>query len=84
MSKTATVQAQQKWEYTVLTRATETYLLADLGEIGLKGWELVSITHGKDRKGDVAWTGFLKRPFLGQRAAEVASGSGATDTVINE
>ncbi len=78
MTKTATIQAQQKWEYMELTRRTETYLLSELQEVGLQGWELVSVVQGKDRKGETAWTGFLKRPHIGHHPP---SGGSATDTV---
>ena len=65
MTKTATVHAQQKWEYMELTRRTETFLLNDLNDEGQHGWEMIAVTHGKDRKGDDTWTAFLKRPYVG-------------------
>ena len=49
--KTATIHAQQKWEYQCLTRKSETYL--------------ASVIFGKDTKGSEAWIAFLKRPFVG-------------------
>jgi hypothetical protein len=64
MSKTATIQAQQKWEYVELTRKTEAYLIEEINEIGQQGWELVSVFNGKDRKGDTVWIAFLKRPYV--------------------
>ena len=64
MTKTPTIHAQQKWEYMEATRKTERYLLNDLNDIGQNGWELVSISHGKSRSGEDAWTAFLKRPFV--------------------
>ena len=64
MTKTATVHAQQKWEYCEVTRKTEGFLLDDLNQAGQHGWELVAIAHGKNRTGDDAWTAFLKRPFV--------------------
>ena len=64
MSKTATIQAQQKWEYIELTRKTEAYLIEEINEIGQQGWELVSVFNGKDRKGDTVWIAFLKRPYV--------------------
>lgn len=66
MNKIATLHAQQMWEYMEITRKTETYLTGELNDVGQQGWELVSITHGKDRKGETAWTAFLKRPFIPQ------------------
>lgn len=69
MSKTATVHAQQKWEYMELTRKTEAFLINDLNELGQSGWELVSISNHKAIKsglGEAAcWTAFLKRPHAG-------------------
>jgi len=63
--KTATIQAQQKWEYQCLTRKSETYLNKELNELGQQGWELASVIFGKDTKGSEAWIAFLKRPFVG-------------------
>ena len=63
MSKTTTVHAQQKWEYVELTRKSAPYLVKELNEYGQKGWELVTMTQALDRKGEVAWTAVLKRPF---------------------
>ena len=68
MSKTVTVQAQQKWEFCISTRKTETALLADLNPMGQEGWELVSVEYYKDAKGTMSWTAFLKRPSSGQAA----------------
>jgi len=62
MTKTATVHAQQRWEYLELTRKTAAYLVKELNDIGQQGWELVTVTHAKDRKGELGWTAILKRP----------------------
>jgi hypothetical protein len=62
VTKMATVHAQQRWEYCTETRRTDSALLTALGERGQQGWELANVVHYKDAKGDVAWTGFLKRP----------------------
>jgi hypothetical protein len=72
VTKTATIHAQQKWEYLELTRKTETYLCDELNDLGKQGWELVTTSHGKDRKGEWAWTAFLKRPYV--------PGTGGTET----
>jgi hypothetical protein len=64
MTQTATVHAQQRWEYMEVTAKSEGYLIKDLNESGQQGWELISIIHGKDRKGEVTWTAFLKRPYI--------------------
>ena len=66
MTKTVMLHAQQKWEYMELTRKTESYLLSEINEFGQHGWELVSVTHGKDLKGELNWTAFLKRPYAAQ------------------
>jgi hypothetical protein len=66
MTKTVTVQAQQKWEYLALTRKSETYMLAEINVLGQDGWELVSVFYYKDMKGLWCWTAFLKRPSTGQ------------------
>ena len=65
MAKTATIQAQQRWEYEVITRKSETYLTRELNGFGEIGWDVVTIIFGKDRKGDAAWHAFLKRPYSG-------------------
>jgi len=62
MAKTATIQAQQRWEYVSIVKRTDTALASELNELGKSGWELVSVIYGKDRKGELAWNGFLKRP----------------------
>ncbi len=62
MAKTAIVQSQQRWEYQSVVKRTESSLEKELTELGQNGWELVSVLHGKDRKGELAWTAFLKRP----------------------
>jgi len=64
MTKTATVHAQQRWEYMEVTAKSEGYLIKDLNNAGQQGWELTSMIHGKDRKGDIVWTAFLKRPYV--------------------
>ena len=73
MSKTATVHAQQKWEYMELTRKTEGFLMNDLNELGQTGWELVSVSMHKDAKSGLGqaqcWTAFLKRPHFPQSPA---------------
>jgi hypothetical protein len=66
MTKTVTVQAQQKWEYLGLTRKSVTYLVGEINVFGQEGWELVSVFYYKDMKGLWCWTGFLKRPCTGQ------------------
>jgi hypothetical protein len=62
MAKTAVVQSQQRWEYQSIVKRTESSLEKELNELGQAGWELVSVDHGKDRKGEMAWTAFVKRP----------------------
>ena len=76
MTKTATVHAQQRWEYLEITRKTETYLVNELNELGVVGWELVSASFHKDTRpgaaGAQVWTAFLKRPQVGHAPAASA------------
>lgn len=62
MAKTAVVYGQQRWEYLSVVRRTESSLEKEFNELGQGGWELVSVDHGKDSKGEMCWTAFLKRP----------------------
>jgi hypothetical protein len=62
MTKTVTVQAQQRWEYCLETRKTESALLLRLNALGEQGWETVDVLYYKDIKGIMTWTAFLKRP----------------------
>ncbi len=68
MSRTATVQAQQRWEYMEITRKTEGYLINDMNEFGDLGWDVVSITFHKAAKSSLGesmvWTAFMKRPHV--------------------
>ena len=66
MTKVVTIHAQQKWDYCLETRKTETALLVVLNELGQHGWELVDALYYKDLKGAMAWTAFMKRPSTGQ------------------
>lgn len=70
MTKTATVHAQQKWEYNEVTRKTETFLLNDLNDAGQHGWEAMTVIHWKDRSGEDRWTAFFKRPFVTHAGAD--------------
>jgi hypothetical protein len=77
MTKTVTIQAQQKWEYLIESSKTENSLLVKLNDLGQHGWELVEILFYKDMKSVMTWTAFLKRPGIGQApqpGAESASG----------
>ena len=64
MTQTATIHAQQRWEYIEASAKSERFLIEDLNKSGQQGWELISILHGKDPKGDLVWTAFLKRPYV--------------------
>jgi hypothetical protein len=66
MTKTVTIQAQQKWDYCSESRRTENSLLIALNDLGQRGWELVHVLHHKDPKGEMSWTALLKRPSVGQ------------------
>lgn len=74
MTKTVTIQGQQKWDYCALTKFTEGPFMADLKDLGQDGWELVTALHYQDMKGTPCWIGFLKRPSAAQAplAAEPA------------
>ena len=76
MAKTAMIQAQQKWEYEIISRKSETYLTRELNGYGETGWDVVTIIFGKDRKGEPTWHAFLKRPYTGPpRKVSVEAGS---------
>ena len=77
MTKTVTVQSQQKWEYCYLTRKTEGPLVAELNHLGQEGWELLDVLYYKDLKGVMNWTGFLKRPSDGSAPAAKAQAAAA-------
>jgi len=62
--RTATVHAIQKWEYEEITTKTEVFLRKELNDLGQLGWELVTIIQHKDRKGEPAWSAFVKRPYV--------------------
>ena len=68
MSKTATVRAQQRWEYMSISRKTDSYLAGELNKLGQEGWELVTINYARGKKEEMFWTAFLKRPSTGQAA----------------
>jgi hypothetical protein len=69
MTKTVTVQAQQRWEYCLETRKTESALLLRLNAMGEQGWEALDVLYYKDIKGIMSWTAFLKRPSAAHVAA---------------
>ncbi len=64
--KTVVVHSQQKWEYLLSSRRSETTLAYALNEVGQQGWELVTVVQHKDAQGLPSWTAFLKRPSGGQ------------------
>ncbi|MBN2475641.1 MAG: hypothetical protein JXB62_13595 [Pirellulales bacterium] len=64
MPKTATIHAQQRWEYALVERRTETTLVSDINKEGDLGWELVQVLRHDKPKGTF-WTAFLKRPHIG-------------------
>jgi hypothetical protein len=66
MTKTVTVQGQQKWDYCLETCRTENSLLIRINELGQQGWEVIEVLFYKDLKSVMVWTAFLKRPSLGQ------------------
>jgi hypothetical protein len=89
MTKTATVHAQQMWEYMEVTRKTENYLTNELNELGKVGWELVSVMFHKDVKSSLGsalvWTAFLKRPRApGAHPAPAAGQTAQTPATVAE
>jgi len=82
MSRTATVQAQQRWEYMEITRQTEGYLVNDLNELGDVGWDVISVTYHKAAKSglgeSMCWTAFLKRPHAAHQPTATAAPSRET------
>lgn len=62
MTKTATIHAQQRWEYLTISRKTESYLARELNDLGQEGWEVVTINFAPGHKGEMFWTAFMKRP----------------------
>ena len=78
--KTPVVCAQQRWEYASLVRKTESSLVNDLNQIGQEGWELVTAVHGRDAKGELCWTAFLKRPSAGPMKAGAADAGGTASS----
>jgi hypothetical protein len=67
--KTVTVRAQQRWEYCVESRKTESSLIRTLNDLGQQGWDAIDVLYHKDLKGVMTWTAFLKRPSLGHGSA---------------
>jgi len=74
MAKNAIVRAQQRWEYVSTFKRTDSALEKEINELGQSGWELVSVIYGKDRKGELAWTAFMKRPATQQARTTSAGG----------
>ena len=72
MTKTATVHAQQRWEYMSISRKTDTYLAGELNTLGQDGWELVTASFARGKKDEMFWTAFVKRPAVGHAAATTA------------
>ena len=66
MTKIVAIRGQQKWDYCNLTRINEPTFMAELKMLGHEGWELVSVLHYKDLKGNMSWTALLKRPDTGE------------------
>ena len=82
MTKTAIVHAQQMWEYMTLSRKTQNYLAVELNELGLVGWELVTIDYHKDIKGvgeAWVWTAFLRRARAAPPSTQTEAQKAAED-----
>jgi len=68
-----------------MTRKSVTFLVKELNEPGLQGWELVTTLQGRDRKGEPAWTAILKRPYVSDNALPYRPGPAAHgDTSVGE
>jgi hypothetical protein len=73
MTKTATVQATQRWEYMSIARKTDTYLAQELNTLGQDGWDLVTVSFAPGQTGEMFWTAFLKRPAAGHASPGTAA-----------
>ena len=62
-----------QWQYQVVSKQTENYLLPDLNALGAGGWELVSASYNKDYKGIWGWTAWLKRPMAAAAIGDAAA-----------
>jgi len=78
MPENEVIFAQQRWEYLSFFKRTETAMENELNILGQSGWELVSFHCGKDRKGEMAWTAFVKRPLSEQPLTAPGGASVAT------
>mgnify|MGYP001340289363 FL=1 len=81
MTKTAVIQAQQRWEYVFVQRRSELALQDELNAMGQQGWELVTIEYYKDAKGIMGWIAFLKRPSAAKAGTP---GSGEHEVVAEK
>lgn len=84
MTKTATIHAQQRWEYMSISRKTDSYLAGELNILGQEGWELVTINYARGKKEEMFWTAFLKRPAIGAVAPGAAHHAAAAETSSDE
>ncbi len=73
MTKTTTVQAQQRWEYMSISRKTDTYLAQELNTLGQDCWDLITVSFAKGQTGEMFWTAFLKRPAVGHASPGTAA-----------
>jgi hypothetical protein len=69
-----------QWQYTFVTKQTDSYLLYELTPMGLAGWELVSINFAKNVKGIWEWTAWLKRPVMAAEAGDAAAKAAGVGT----
>ncbi|NQU24855.1 MAG: hypothetical protein HQ567_26530 [Candidatus Nealsonbacteria bacterium] len=83
MSDSEATGNKKQWEYMEITRKTEGYLLNDLNDLGLEGWELVTVLYHKLASSGMgsadAWVAILKRPFSGQAMKKMAGLEKARD-----
>jgi hypothetical protein len=62
-----------QWQYCFFNKQTENYLLNEMNNLGLGGWEVVSINYAKDLKGVWVWTAWMKRPSVAAQAGDAAA-----------
>jgi hypothetical protein len=62
-----------QWQYMYINKQTENYLLNELNNLGLGGWEAISLNYAKDLKGVWQWTAWLKRPTVAATAGDAAA-----------
>ena len=73
-----------QWQYQMVTKQTENYLLPELNELGKGGWESVSASYNKDYKGIWGWTAWLKRPLSAAAASDSAAAAAVAPGITEQ